>query len=1224
MKRINQLFVSPAIVASLFISIISVLPSQALAATVFLDDFNQSGDNLTNKWTVISGADNPQNNTNSRVSTSDDSWTDVEVAGNGLLLEGDNSSNPDEGAERSISTYGYSSITVQYSRAINSFEAGDQFKVEYTLDNGSAVSLETLTANQSHSLSPLFTISNPDRKTKLTLKFYVNGTDDTDEAAIDNLNIEGDNTPLFYDGFESGNFTVGGWTTSESPTIQTEDDDAWTDNNTATPEGRSANIDGSNGTNPDDAIEKSYDTTGYENIKIRYARKVDDLSSGESFKALYTVNGSTWIDLEIPFDNSAYLSKLVSLPSSANNNPNFKIRFEMNAGSPSDNSFVDDVIIWGDQLLTTGSLTVTKNTIGGNGTFSFTGGAGSFDITTTGGMGSITRTDLTPGSVTVTETVPSGWSKTGDTCTSVTITAGNTAICTITNTKYTVITGIKYEDMDGNGQKDVGEPGKPNVEVELRKVIHENTPLNIPIDTEMLALQLTGTNGQFNFNTTETGHLIVKENTPAGWQPTFPADSFFDIFVEIPGQQINQGSVGHLGVPFVPITLQVPLQFGNFKLITVTVKKDVVAPDGETNVNDSHQFNVTLDGQNQQLISDAINEGLEALYGDVGPGPHTLAEIGDPDFDLLRISHNGNTLDSGVFIPESGQDMTIVVTNRQKQGSLTVNKIVNNPNSGTAVARDFFFKLNSGEAIQFIQNEINALLGINNLTVDPGSYTITEILPRGAYAISYNNCEVTVASNGKQSNDTTCTITNSDIPKGQGAITVIKNVVNDSGGTLDAESFSLFINQEEEDPLSTMNGEAKFLDPGNYTVSEDELPKGYTQTSIGCTNGETTTNDGSVALGEQDSWICTITNNDDEKPVVTVTADNQSKIYGADDPALTYTSIPVVDFTGSLQRVSGENVGTYSINQGNLSAGDNYVTNFNPGILTIRIGPASTEVILETTSNGDGSLSGTVPTDTETSTTINNTSVTLDIPAGTIITGPASWDRIFKLPTAGSSGGTAPAGFSVGNLIIEIGSNNSTLLLNNPAVITLAEVTGPVAYRTAGSSEWTQITNTCAGTYAIPQNPTSPGECAISDGINTKIVTYHFTSFASLNRRSHHGRFISVIPATSIASAKSPAVPTISSTPATSALEVAQATPPVGQVLGVETFKFLIDMKLGSKINDVTELQKRLVEEVFYKGPITRYFGKLTKTAVKKYQTKKGIRPDGVVGSITRSFLNGE
>jgi MBG domain (YGX type) len=58
---------------------------------------------------------------------------------------------------------------------------------------------------------------------------------------------------------------------------------------------------------------------------------------------------------------------------------------------------------------------------------------------------------------------------------------------------------------------------------------------------------------------------------------------------------------------------------------------------------------------------------------------------------------------------------------------------------------------------------------------------------------------------------------------------------------------------------------------------------------------------------------------------ITVTADNKTKQLGATDPALTYqvTSGSLVQgdsFTGSLSRVAGENVGTYAIQQGSLSA----------------------------------------------------------------------------------------------------------------------------------------------------------------------------------------------------------------------------------------------------------------------------------------------------------------
>ncbi len=70
-----------------------------------------------------------------------------------------------------------------------------------------------------------------------------------------------------------------------------------------------------------------------------------------------------------------------------------------------------------------------------------------------------------------------------------------------------------------------------------------------------------------------------------------------------------------------------------------------------------------------------------------------------------------------------------------------------------------------------------------------------------------------------------------------------------------------------------------------------------------------------------------------------VTANPQSKKYGNNDPALTYsTDITLFRsdrFTGSLSREEGEDVGEYSITQGSLSAGNNYIINFKGSIFTI-------------------------------------------------------------------------------------------------------------------------------------------------------------------------------------------------------------------------------------------------------------------------------------------------
>ncbi len=72
-----------------------------------------------------------------------------------------------------------------------------------------------------------------------------------------------------------------------------------------------------------------------------------------------------------------------------------------------------------------------------------------------------------------------------------------------------------------------------------------------------------------------------------------------------------------------------------------------------------------------------------------------------------------------------------------------------------------------------------------------------------------------------------------------------------------------------------------------------------------------------------------------------VTADAKTKIYGDADPALTYTFGTLYNgdtsavFTGSLARAAGQNVGSYAINQGTLTAGSNYTIVYAGADLTI-------------------------------------------------------------------------------------------------------------------------------------------------------------------------------------------------------------------------------------------------------------------------------------------------
>ena len=78
------------------------------------------------------------------------------------------------------------------------------------------------------------------------------------------------------------------------------------------------------------------------------------------------------------------------------------------------------------------------------------------------------------------------------------------------------------------------------------------------------------------------------------------------------------------------------------------------------------------------------------------------------------------------------------------------------------------------------------------------------------------------------------------------------------------------------------------------------------------------------------------------KAPLSIVAESYTKVYGGDDPTFDYLCIPVNLFgddvlSGSLTRSSGEDVieGGYVIEQGTLTAGDNYIITFIPGTLTV-------------------------------------------------------------------------------------------------------------------------------------------------------------------------------------------------------------------------------------------------------------------------------------------------
>ena len=123
--------------------------------------------------------------------------------------------------------------------------------------------------------------------------------------------------------------------------------------------------------------------------------------------------------------------------------------------------------------------------------------------------------------------------------------------------------------------------------------------------------------------------------------------------------------------------------------------------------------------------------------------------------------------------------------------------------------------------------------------------------------------------------------------------------------------------------------------------------------------------------------------------------------------------------------------------------------------------------------------------------------ISVEISDQTKISGPVDWDNKISPPTEIETTGDIPSGFQTPDSVIQIGSPDVILIFDKTVTIILEGVTGQTAYKLPGEETWNLISG-CNGDYENPDDPTFPNECSISNEIDTKIVTYHFTEFVGL------------------------------------------------------------------------------------------------------------------------------
>jgi uncharacterized ubiquitin-like protein YukD len=239
-------------------------------------------------------------------------------------------------------------------------------------------------------------------------------------------------------------------------------------------------------------------------------------------------------------------------------------------------------------------------------------------------------------------------------------------------------------------------------------------------------------------------------------------------------------------------------------------------------------------------------------------------------------------------------------------GKLTINK---RPITVTADAKSKVY----GEDDPALTYQITSGSLFNSDAIT-GALTRTTGEDVGDYAINQNtltagtNYDLTYTSDNLSISKATLTATAEDKSKTYG----------EANPTL-AISYSGFVNGDDENDITELN----ILTTADETSIVGEYD--ITLTGGSATNYIITNTNGTLTINERP---------------ITVTADTKSKVYGEDDPALTYqiTSGSLVNsdaITGVLSRTAGEDVNDYAINQNTLTAGSNYNLTYVSADLTI-------------------------------------------------------------------------------------------------------------------------------------------------------------------------------------------------------------------------------------------------------------------------------------------------
>ncbi|MGQ0536391.1 MAG: hypothetical protein ACT4PT_09990, partial [Methanobacteriota archaeon] len=221
---------------------------------------------------------------------------------------------------------------------------------------------------------------------------------------------------------------------------------------------------------------------------------------------------------------------------------------------------------------------------------------------------------------------------------------------------------------------------------------------------------------------------------------------------------------------------------------------------------------------------------------------HTATEALDPAFGSYTASAWGTDCAAdGTITLLPGDSKTCTITNDDDAAFLKLVKTIVNDNGGTLTISNVTLRIDGTTVANDTATEVAA----NTV------HTASEDAIAGYAASAWGgDCAANGTTTLLPGDDKTCTITNDDI---QPLLTVIKVVVNDSGGTANVSSFTLLV-----DGSPVANGTPTGVSAGTHVVSESGAALANYSATFSGDCGPT----GLVTLAVGEAKTCVITNDD--------------------------------------------------------------------------------------------------------------------------------------------------------------------------------------------------------------------------------------------------------------------------------------------------------------------------------------------------------------------------